>query len=92
MQERACLAAATALATAAAFSFQTSATAQTYPDHVVQIIVPATAGSSADILGRVLAEGFSSRLGKPFIVVDKAALPACSAPPRSPAPSPTATR
>jgi tripartite-type tricarboxylate transporter receptor subunit TctC len=47
------------------------AAAQTYPARVVQIIVPATAGSSADILGRVLADGLSSRLGKPFIVVDK---------------------
>src|SRR5690242_4587758 len=49
----------------------TGASAQTYPSRVVQIIVPATAGSSADILGRVLGDGFSSRLGKPFIVVDK---------------------
>ena len=54
-----------------AVSGLTGATAQTYPSRVVQIIVPATAGSSADILGRVLADGFSSRLGKPFIVVDK---------------------
>jgi tripartite-type tricarboxylate transporter receptor subunit TctC len=45
--------------------------AQDYPTRVVQIVVPATAGSSADILGRVLADGFSSRLGKPVIVVDK---------------------
>jgi tripartite-type tricarboxylate transporter receptor subunit TctC len=49
----------------------TGAAAQNYPSRVVQIVVPATAGSSADILGRVLADGFSSRLGKPFIVVDK---------------------
>ena len=56
---------------AAALAVTTSAMAQTYPDHVTQIIIPATAGSSADILGRVLADGFSSRLGKPFIVVDK---------------------
>src|SRR5579862_7875029 len=48
------------------------AAAQTYPDRVVQIIVPSTAGSSADILGRVLADGMSAQLGKPFIVVDKA--------------------
>ena len=48
------------------------AEAQTYPDRVVQIIVPTTAGSSADILGRVLADGMSAQLGKPFIVVDKA--------------------
>jgi tripartite-type tricarboxylate transporter receptor subunit TctC len=45
--------------------------AQDYPTRVIQIVVPATAGSSADILGRVLADGFSSRLGKPVIVVDK---------------------
>jgi tripartite-type tricarboxylate transporter receptor subunit TctC len=48
-----------------------TAAAQTYPDRVVQIVVPTTAGSSADILGRVLADGFSARLGKPFIVVDR---------------------
>jgi tripartite-type tricarboxylate transporter receptor subunit TctC len=47
------------------------ATAQDYPERVVQIIAPATAGSSADILGRVLADGFSARLGKPFIIVNK---------------------
>jgi tripartite-type tricarboxylate transporter receptor subunit TctC len=49
----------------------TGTAAQTYPDRVVQIIVPATAGSSADILGRVLAGGMSAQLGKPFVVIDK---------------------
>ena len=49
----------------------TGAAAQGYPERVVQIIAPATAGSSADILGRVLADGFSARLGKPFIIVNK---------------------
>ena len=48
-----------------------AAQAQGYPERVVQIIAPATAGSSADILGRVLADGFSARLGKPFIIVNK---------------------
>jgi tripartite-type tricarboxylate transporter receptor subunit TctC len=47
------------------------AAAQGYPERVVQIIVPATPGSSADILGRVLAEGMSAQLGKPVIVVNK---------------------
>jgi tripartite-type tricarboxylate transporter receptor subunit TctC len=55
----------------AAFAAAGGAAAQTYPDHVVQIVVPATPGSSADILGRVLADGFQSRLGKPFVVVNK---------------------
>jgi tripartite-type tricarboxylate transporter receptor subunit TctC len=59
---------AVACGTAAGF---TGVVAQGYPSRVVQIVVPATAGSSADILGRVLADGFSSRLGKPVIVVDK---------------------
>jgi len=59
------------LGAAVAASIATGAKAQTYPDHVVQIFVPTTAGSSADILGRVLADGFSARLGKPVIVVDK---------------------
>jgi tripartite-type tricarboxylate transporter receptor subunit TctC len=48
-----------------------SAGAQNYPDHVVEIIVPATPGSSADILGRLLAEGLSAQLGKPFIIINK---------------------
>jgi len=49
----------------------TAALAQNYPERVVQIIVPATPGSSADILGRVLAEGMSADFGKPVIVVNK---------------------
>jgi tripartite-type tricarboxylate transporter receptor subunit TctC len=55
----------------AAVSVAPKAAAQHYPERVVQIIAPSTAGSSADILGRVLADGFSARLGKPFIVVNK---------------------
>src|SRR5580693_7974825 len=49
----------------------TVASAQSYPERVVQIIVPATPGSSADILGRVLADGLSAQFGKPVIVVNK---------------------
>jgi tripartite-type tricarboxylate transporter receptor subunit TctC len=67
MRNGASVAAALAIAVGAA----PGARAQGYPDRVVQIIAPATAGSSADILGRVLADGFSARLGKPFIVVNK---------------------
>src|SRR5215469_16013738 len=47
------------------------AVAQGYPERVVQILVPATPGSSADILGRVLADGMSAQFGKPVIVVNK---------------------
>ncbi len=62
---------AIACGAAAGVAVAAGAAAQDYPARVVQIIVPATAGSSADILGRVLADGLSSRLGKPFIVVDR---------------------
>jgi tripartite-type tricarboxylate transporter receptor subunit TctC len=68
MRKRAMIVASTAIAVGVA----SGAAAQTYPDRVVQIIVPSTAGSSADILGRVLADGMSTQLGKPFIVIDKA--------------------
>jgi tripartite-type tricarboxylate transporter receptor subunit TctC len=47
------------------------AAAQAYPERGVQIVVPSTPGSSADILGRVLADGLSAQLGKPFIIIDK---------------------
>jgi hypothetical protein len=47
------------------------AAAQGYPERVVHIIVPATPGSSADILGRMLGDGMTVRLGEPFIIVNK---------------------
>ncbi len=56
MRSRAMIAASLVIATSAVGG----AAAQTYPDRVVQIIVPTTAGSSADILGRVFAEGMSA--------------------------------
>ncbi len=65
------LAACLTTSLAMAIGGATGAAAQVYPERVVQIIAPATAGSSADILGRVLADGFSARFGKPFIIVNK---------------------
>ena len=67
MREGAIIAASLAMGLASA----TGAAAQNYPERVVQIIVPATPGSSADILGRVLADGMSAQFGKPVIVVNK---------------------
>ncbi len=49
----------------------TAALAQSYPERVVHIVVPTTPGSSADILGRKLADGISQKLGKPFIIVNR---------------------
>jgi tripartite-type tricarboxylate transporter receptor subunit TctC len=49
-----------------------TAAAQTYPDRLVEIVVPTTPGSSADILGRILAESMSGQLGQRFLVLNKA--------------------
>jgi tripartite-type tricarboxylate transporter receptor subunit TctC len=48
-----------------------NAVAQGYPERTVEIVVPSTPGATADLLGRVLAEGLSQRLGQRFIVVNK---------------------
>ena len=48
-----------------------SAAAQGYPDRIIELVVPATPGSSADILGRVLAESMSASLGQRFVVLNK---------------------
>jgi tripartite-type tricarboxylate transporter receptor subunit TctC len=41
---------------------------QTYPARPVRIIVPYTAGGSADILARLIGRWLSERLGQPFII------------------------
>src|SRR6476619_1286261 len=48
-----------------------SAAAQSYPDRIVELVVPATPGSSADLLGRVLADGMAAALGQRMIVLNK---------------------
>ncbi|MDO8447905.1 MAG: tripartite tricarboxylate transporter substrate binding protein [Rhodoferax sp.] len=57
---------ASAAALAAGYSI-----AQTFPDKPMRIVVGAPAGGTADILGRVLAEGLSAQLGQPVIVDNK---------------------
>jgi tripartite-type tricarboxylate transporter receptor subunit TctC len=52
--------------------FAGAASAQEYPSRPVKIIVPFAAGSSTDILARVLAKDFQQRLRQPFIVENKA--------------------
>ncbi len=56
---------------AAILGFAGSAAAQSYPDRIIELIVPATPGSSADILGRVLADGISASLGQRIVVLNK---------------------
>jgi tripartite-type tricarboxylate transporter receptor subunit TctC len=57
---------------AAAASTGVPALAQVYPERTVEIVVPSTPGATADVLGRVLAEGLTRELGQRFIVVNKA--------------------
>src|SRR3954452_5080846 len=44
------------------------ASAQTYPERVVKLIVPLGAGSGVDIGARILADRLTARWGKPVIV------------------------
>jgi tripartite-type tricarboxylate transporter receptor subunit TctC len=58
-------------AIAASLGLAGNAAAQGYPDHIVELVVPATPGSSADILGRVLADGMAAVLKQRFVVLNK---------------------
>jgi tripartite-type tricarboxylate transporter receptor subunit TctC len=58
------LAAGLALALQAA----TPAPAQDYPNRPVTLVVPYAAGGGLDVLGRMLAQKLTERLGKPFVV------------------------
>jgi tripartite-type tricarboxylate transporter receptor subunit TctC len=47
------------------------AKAQGYPNRIIEMIVPSPPGASADILGRVLAEGMSAYLGQTIVILNK---------------------
>jgi tripartite-type tricarboxylate transporter receptor subunit TctC len=61
---------AAALAVAATVA-AAGARAQGYPERTVEMVVPSTPGSTADVLGRVLADGLSQQLGQRVIVINK---------------------
>src|SRR5215475_9949476 len=44
------------------------AMAQTYPTRPISLIVPVAAGSSSDVVGRVVADRMSKSLGQPIII------------------------
>jgi tripartite-type tricarboxylate transporter receptor subunit TctC len=46
--------------------------AQTYPARPVHLIVSVSAGGSPDIIGRLMAQWLSDRLGQPFVVDNRA--------------------
>ena len=50
----------------------TSASAETFPDRPVTMIVPYAAGGSSDVLARLLGERLAKALGQPIVVDDRA--------------------
>ena len=56
-----------ALATAALAMVASSAIAQQYPTKSVKVIVPNTAGSGVDIVGRAVSQRLQAALGQPLI-------------------------
>lgn len=53
---------------AALGTFASAASAQTYPNRPLMLIVPFAAGGPTDILARVIAEGMARDLGQPVVV------------------------
>src|SRR6202051_3675801 len=47
------------------------ARAQAYPNRPVRMIVTVPAGGSPDIIGRLIAQWLSERLGQPFVVENR---------------------
>ncbi len=60
-----------ALFAAAALATALPATAQTFPDKTITIIVGASPGGSTDVSARLLAEPLQKALGKPVVVENK---------------------
>ena len=49
-----------------------AASAQTYPDKIIKMIVPAPAGGQTDVLARYLAQRLQDALGQNVIVENRA--------------------
>src|SRR3954452_3714647 len=62
----------TAAIAAAMLALAGSAAAQSYPERIIEMVVPSTPGSSADILGRILGDSMGAQLGQRFVVLNKA--------------------
>jgi tripartite-type tricarboxylate transporter receptor subunit TctC len=60
------------LALILATACQATAQAQTFPDHVVKVIVPYTAGGGTDTVARAVSQRLSEHWGQPVIVENRA--------------------
>ena len=56
---------------AVASAISLPALADNYPNHPVEMTVPFPAGSSADVVARVLADGMSKQLGQPVTIMNR---------------------
>lgn len=56
---------------ALALGLSGAATAETWPDKPVHIVVPLTAGSATDVMARLVARHLTEQLGQPFVVENK---------------------
>ena len=64
---------AAAAAALAAALFAAGASAQSWPDKPVKILVPAPAGSSLDVLARAIGDKLKDKFGQPVVVENKPA-------------------
>jgi tripartite-type tricarboxylate transporter receptor subunit TctC len=55
-------------AIATAFFLACAASAQTYPDRPIRVVVPFSAGSASDVVARVVLDKMSPALGQSFVV------------------------
>ena len=63
----------TIAAAIAAFCIASPASAQSWPDKPVRILVPAPAGSSLDVLARTIGDRLKDKHNQPFVVENKPA-------------------
>src|SRR5205809_7385588 len=61
----------TRFACLAALLVASAASAQSYPNRAVKVIVPWTPGQATDIAARVVAERLQHSLGQPFVIENK---------------------